>query len=47
MQMPTWKVRGDIMNIGEKIKVIFVGRKALIIRSKVDEWLENNISKCF
>ena len=35
------------MNIWEKIKVIFVGRKAIIIRSKVDEWLENNISKCF
>ena len=31
----------------EGFPVIFVGRKALIIRSKVDEWLENNISKCF
>lgn len=31
----------------EGFPVLFVGRKALIVRSKVDEWLENNISKCF
>lgn len=31
----------------EGFPVIFIGRKALIIKSKVDSWLENNISKCF